>query len=778
MPNIDAGGTSEWVCWIKDTSSFSKSTECDFRITASVKGQEKNQDITVKIHGNDVWGFSNDSSYFVPLGGTGHEISDNLKKQLISSVSKSELDKIQKEIWGNTPWGGSCFGMSASTALFLNGRLTPSYWDTAATSVGMIKNDAKSLVNYYQALRATRAIMDIEELYTAPIVGVTDRQSISIIRENRWNSNSNDVIVLGFSWAKSKEWGILRERGAHSIVLYGNIESCNVTIENVTYRSRIRTYDPTNNFGDTYFYFDDNGHFAIPNWTNNKVYTKITSIISGSFLGELLDKYNPEKHAVKPMMLNEEPSQYIQLTSCASDMLTVITTDGVDAIDGMLSDGVLGLQPYYSYGATSNEEDSYNLKVFLPRTYEAYTITNSDDNRNMDLSMLYYDSYAVATCANGNSISFAADNSISMNMNNSDYMLSQVFDDGSRSIPWYKLAFTGDNANNVSMKRLGDDTIFISDNMQNVVVTAESNIGSVVLQFSTVMEKVLIRADDNELIICVDADGDGEYETPIASTAEQFTVVVTAGEGGTVSGGDTYSEGSEVTLTATPNTNYLFDGWYENDEKISSAGATYTFTATINRTLEARFAPTVPTMKYSVSVTTPTIVETLAAYLNITVTGDTKGNSLTAYLKVGEEMRHPTPIVDGTGRMFIAAAPAAGEYELVVIAEDSSAEGSCLIEVTTYDTDIWMMNITANKAGYMVLVFNETIAAKDGKFDKEVSLNGKAISCELGSDGRSLITSVKEATLPTGGNTFTVTGVKYPRLFPSYSFTFTAEITK
>ena len=184
----------------------------------------------------------------------------------------------------------------------------------------------------------------------------------------------------------------------------------------------------------------------------------------------------------------------------------------------------------------------------------------------------------------------------------------------------------------------------------------------------------------------------------------------------------------------------------------------------------------------TVSVSTPTIVETLSAYLNITLTGeDVDYQKLTAYLSVEGELSYATPIDEnGYGRMFIGAAPEAGNYEIVVSAEDKSAEGSCVIEVTAYDTDIWVMQTTINEAGYVVLIFNEDIAAKDGKFDKEVSisLKGMAVTCTLGANGKSLITSVLYDDLQSGDYTLTAAGVKYPRLFPSYSFTFTAEISK
>jgi hypothetical protein len=81
------------------------------------------------------------------------------------------------------------------------------------------------------------------------------------------------------------------------------------------------------------------------------------------------------------------------------------------------------------------------------------------------------------------------------------------------------------------------------------------------------------------------------FEMEIGKIA-QYTITATADPNGSVSGGGTFDEGTSVTLTATPDSGHDFDGWYENNTKISGAGATYIFTATANRTLEARFVST------------------------------------------------------------------------------------------------------------------------------------------------------------------------------------------
>lgn len=73
--------------------------------------------------------------------------------------------------------------------------------------------------------------------------------------------------------------------------------------------------------------------------------------------------------------------------------------------------------------------------------------------------------------------------------------------------------------------------------------------------------------------------------------------------GGTVSGGGTYQSGASVTVTATPSNNYQFVEWRESGNQVSTS-ASYTFSATTNRTLMAVFerAETPPAPSYTINV--------------------------------------------------------------------------------------------------------------------------------------------------------------------------------
>ena len=77
----------------------------------------------------------------------------------------------------------------------------------------------------------------------------------------------------------------------------------------------------------------------------------------------------------------------------------------------------------------------------------------------------------------------------------------------------------------------------------------------------------------------------------VASAASEYTINVSANptNGGTVTGGGTFSTGSSRTVTATANTGYTFINWTENGNVVST-NASYTFTLNYNRNLVANFA--------------------------------------------------------------------------------------------------------------------------------------------------------------------------------------------
>ena len=79
-----------------------------------------------------------------------------------------------------------------------------------------------------------------------------------------------------------------------------------------------------------------------------------------------------------------------------------------------------------------------------------------------------------------------------------------------------------------------------------------------------------------------------------------ISALASPNEGGTVTGAGQYKDGTVVTLTATANSGYSFVNWTENGAEVS-ADATYSFTASANRTLMANFE-LIPATKYTIGV--------------------------------------------------------------------------------------------------------------------------------------------------------------------------------
>ena len=74
--------------------------------------------------------------------------------------------------------------------------------------------------------------------------------------------------------------------------------------------------------------------------------------------------------------------------------------------------------------------------------------------------------------------------------------------------------------------------------------------------------------------------------TPEPPAPTQYTLTVSAGEGGTVSSeGGTYDDGTNITVTATPSEGYEFVGW----EGRSESSSELTISLSSDVTLEAVF---------------------------------------------------------------------------------------------------------------------------------------------------------------------------------------------
>jgi len=120
----------------------------------------------------------------------------------------------------------------------------------------------------------------------------------------------------------------------------------------------------------------------------------------------------------------------------------------------------------------------------------------------------------------------------------------------------------------------------------SAVLTAQANTG---YTFANWMESGTIVSTDASYTFTVTADRTLTANFT-SSSGSTYSIAANAAPaaGGTVTGAGSYTQGALVTLTAAANAGYTFASWTETGAVVSTSSS-YTFTATVNRTLVANF---------------------------------------------------------------------------------------------------------------------------------------------------------------------------------------------
>ena len=184
------------------------------------------------------------------------------------------------------------------------------------------------------------------------------------------------------------------------------------------------------------------------------------------------------------------------------------------------------------------------------------------------------------------------------------------------------LALTGADAANYNLTNNEiSTTASIKDSITAADIAAQINALTVVKDAEALTlpsvpagYKLTIKSSDNEAVIKTDGSvapvandtnvvlvlevANENDETDVADTDEitvtvpastTVTVTVVAGENGTATGTGDYLKNAQATVTATPNSGYNFDGWYNGETRVSTSTA-YAFKVENDITLTAKFA--------------------------------------------------------------------------------------------------------------------------------------------------------------------------------------------
>ncbi len=147
----------------------------------------------------------------------------------------------------------------------------------------------------------------------------------------------------------------------------------------------------------------------------------------------------------------------------------------------------------------------------------------------------------------------------------------------------------------------------------------------------------------------------------------------------------------------------------------------------------------------------------------ISLVADTVGNSP----KIGSAIIHNGKALL---RLTKEQVPEVKEWTtyLIAFSKNDTTYDSIPFAVAPRNDDIWKVSLEPQENG-TIIRFNADIALNTSKFD--VKVNGASTTAVQ--NGNDIVCQHK----PQNGDTFVISGIKYPTLFPSYSFTFTARYT-
>lgn len=172
----------------------------------------------------------------------------------------------------------------------------------------------------------------------------------------------------------------------------------------------------------------------------------------------------------------------------------------------------------------------------------------------------------------------------------------------------------------------------------------------------------------NLLYLQAETTSDESDYTNNSQVVPIYSVKLTSSTGGTVQGTGVYAAGTIVTLTAIPNTGYIFEGWYEDGKKLYTSPADYEIEINAAHTFEAKFIPN------DLAITDIEVFGTLKMGEVITFTTTAEGGNdpyqWEFYVYNGEEICYSN---DKAGINFFEWTPEkAGDYRVVVNVIDAA----------------------------------------------------------------------------------------------------------
>lgn len=543
--DVDVGtvgiGQSKTATWIVNTPWPEQNQGITYRVIADIAhttatlNQEsyiylraKNEfDNRIKF-GTDQWQFGNfDSNYHSDQ----YYMTDDDYKNLLSNIGFKRRNGIISVKKGK--WIGSCYGMSVAAILTKEGIIDPTNLpeNEGTTCLHDINqnNSTESFINFYSLQQCTTAATNSSNEFSIK----STYEKLKILEERASSvSTGGTPVLLSFSGPEC----------AHSVVAYdveknmqgGWLIRPQIGYAPVQYDSRIVIYDCNHPKKARYLYYNA----GTSQWyePDHKWANKLTSANNDITTMDAVNYDNTTANAYAQLRFENGTNEYY-----------LVEDDVETYIDSSTDLRERGIISYYDANTLADGTVVHSpLNLVLPSLDKAYSVRPAESGE-FTVGLTYANIDLSADVDDAERINFAPDGSISAEGVSGEYSLEFDANEGYSPLPWYSIAISGKDSEDVSLKQTDEGMTIQGDNLQDVTVTVMDEENTKELTFTTDQDEVLLDSmtigTEEQPVIKIDANSDGVFETVIdnsktltlnrselnLSVGESFTLQATVG---------------------------------------------------------------------------------------------------------------------------------------------------------------------------------------------------------------------------------------------------------
>ena len=421
---------------------------------------------------NDIWSFHNLTT------SCKEKMSADDKNALLYGMDNTSYSWMLKYLDDDkTGSKGHCYGMSVSVILNKMNMFDISAFSGAKTLRQIKKEDADSIISYYQTMQFFSNVTEEDEYF----------QKLSVEKQLEVIANKADQVKNGgtpilLSWKGKEYTGELTDEGeketayvGHAVVAYalepGTFKS---SVTNKKYDHRILIYDPNSTIFDQNI-FDEECCLLFNEGTDQweiPAYVKKFGLVSPADLGKYplsefakLTGCKTDLSVIDPKNYQASLNSFKSYLDCAQQTNYILEQYGKDTTDykkrWFLDGNSPELPVSVEAAVCDGSSELPNIRTQLPDDSMEYVVKDSSGkSKDIDFSVMYPDKYLAVDSSNTCGVGFAPEGKMYLEGNEGDFTIS-VADNNVKSDAFGIYTVTGDSHN-------GDVTVEITDKGLNI----------------------------------------------------------------------------------------------------------------------------------------------------------------------------------------------------------------------------------------------------------------------------------------------------------------------